>query len=412
MAAPTGASLKECLTAALGGDGPDTARWASAWRMRCRLQPAGGPGTKVMPPTYLDDRRPDDRRPIYIEEERRIGTSEHRCVLLDSVASQANRLEEALANSISAGDLRLPVIQVDQRDFGTFSGLQFSHRCFDAWIEDARLDGRRFGESELFKQLATSTRHRVTVLMETFPAGIVLGCWASRSKDPQGAARLPRILASEIIAVDAVKGARPASRIDRHPVSAGVTLWESEDRGERWTLQESRAVKLKDKPKPFGKERGQPAGAGYGNQPPGLAKHGGITMDHALQIATVSLPGLRECRFPIDGGERGLARDVAGRLMLAALALRMLAMQVERGYDLRSGCLLVPEHEPTIELVGRLGQTVASWPLIEASTDELLEETISTGADQGLHWDKTELRLSASDEQLELLRQSLAQAEA
>jgi CRISPR-associated protein Csb1 len=356
-----------------------------------------------MPPTYAPERQGDP--PAYIGEKRRIDGAEHECVLLDGIASQANRIESALAVRVQAGEIPLPTIAVDQGEFGLHSGLDFSHRCFDAWIEDAQIDGRRFGETALFKRLAASpSRHNLTALMETFPVGILLGCWASRKKNPQGTTRLARILGSEIIAVDAVRGSRPASRIDRHHVSSAVKLMRTTDTSnDRFSLASSQDGKT-----PKGAEN--PSELGYGNVTPSVAAHGGITMDRAIQIATVSLPALRECGFPDAEGKRDLTRDVAGRMMLTALALRMLALQVEHGYDLRSGCLLVPEEEPTVELVGRLGKTVAAWPLISMVTDDLLADAIAAGAKQDLSWSGQRIQLAVSEVQLELLRQSLAES--
>ncbi|HXB63953.1 MAG TPA: type I-U CRISPR-associated RAMP protein Csb1/Cas7u [Solirubrobacteraceae bacterium] len=410
------------LAAALGGEGPDNARWASALRLRCRLQPAGGPGTKVMPPTYAPERQGEP--PQYVRERRRIGDEDHECVLLDGIASQANRIEAALAARVRAGEIPLPTIEVDQEEFGRHAGLEFSHRCFDAWIEDARLDGRRFGDTEIYKQLGASiSRHDLSTLMQVFPVGILLGCWASRSKNPQGTTRLARILSSELLAVAAVEGRRPASRIDIHNVSAAIALYKPRDGDERFTLDETRAAEEKGKPKLFRSgegtsKAGKPSSAGYSNVTPTVTPsstgegHGGITMSYALQIATVSLPALRECGFPSEDGAREHDRDVAGRTLLATLALRMLALQVEHGYDLRSGCLLVPEEEPRIELIGRLGKVEAAWPVVELSSEELLREAIDQGRGHGLSWEGQTIDLLASEAQMALLRRSLARGEA
>ena len=56
------------------------------------LQPAGGAGDKVFPPTYATR----DHTLKYAVEERRVDGKTVPTVLLDSVASQANRIEEAL----------------------------------------------------------------------------------------------------------------------------------------------------------------------------------------------------------------------------------------------------------------------------------------------------------------------------
>ena len=61
---------------------------AAAFRLRLELQPAGGPGTKVFPPTHDGGE--------YAWETRRVQGQEQRCVLLNSVQSQANRMELAL----------------------------------------------------------------------------------------------------------------------------------------------------------------------------------------------------------------------------------------------------------------------------------------------------------------------------
>lgn len=59
---------------------------AAAIRLTVRLQPAGGPGSKVFPPTHSGG--------VYAWERRRIRKDEVvPTVLLDSVQSQANRME-------------------------------------------------------------------------------------------------------------------------------------------------------------------------------------------------------------------------------------------------------------------------------------------------------------------------------
>jgi hypothetical protein len=62
----------------------------TAIAVRCvnDLDPAGGPGDKVFPPTY--------EGAVYARETRVIDGERLPCVLLDSVQSQANRLEMAL----------------------------------------------------------------------------------------------------------------------------------------------------------------------------------------------------------------------------------------------------------------------------------------------------------------------------
>ena len=60
------------------------------------LEPAGGPGDKVFPPTHAIDDRNKNPGAKYAFETRRISGQDVMCVLIDSVQSQANRMEEAL----------------------------------------------------------------------------------------------------------------------------------------------------------------------------------------------------------------------------------------------------------------------------------------------------------------------------
>jgi hypothetical protein len=72
---------------------------AAAFRCRRRLQPAGGPGDKVFPPTFAGA--------VYAVEQRRVFGDDGKplpepktCVVLDTVQSQANRMEQALQEAI------------------------------------------------------------------------------------------------------------------------------------------------------------------------------------------------------------------------------------------------------------------------------------------------------------------------
>src|SRR5438876_9436438 len=88
-------------------------RGDAAIRRVQRLQPVGGAGDKIFPPTYPGEGRNDPPRHVF--EYRRIKGQNVLCVLIDSVQSQANRLEEALKAAREAG-LAFPVIAVDFAD--------------------------------------------------------------------------------------------------------------------------------------------------------------------------------------------------------------------------------------------------------------------------------------------------------
>ena len=108
-----------------------------------RLQPAGGVGDKVFPPTYPPPRGQEGTR--YAEETRWIsqGTGDPaptNCILVDSVPSQGNRLEEHALRSRAT--LGLPDIQVRFTGLANetpVSVMEAPHRVFDALLRDSEL---------------------------------------------------------------------------------------------------------------------------------------------------------------------------------------------------------------------------------------------------------------------------------
>lgn len=173
-----------------------------------RLQPAGGVGDKVFPPTYPTPRGQEGTR--YAEEIRWIaqGTGDPaptNCILVDSVPSQANRLEEHALRSRAA--LGLPDIQVRFTGLANetpLSVMEAPHRVFDALLRDSELGTEPFRNSTIGQSLINSTTSNATALLQYAPLTLLLGGWDSRRRS--GAFRLARALTSEIIAVDAHVG--------------------------------------------------------------------------------------------------------------------------------------------------------------------------------------------------------------
>jgi len=388
--------MLDLLSEMLGGEDAGELRGAAALRLRVRLQPAAGIGARIMPPTYSGA----NDRAVYLQEQRRVEDAVVDCVLLDGHASQSNRGELTLGSLMADGRVVIPDVVVDQGMFGRHSALEMSHRVFDAWVEDALVDGERFGETALYARLASVINRGVArPLVERFPAGLLLGCWASRRSNPQGSTRLARAITSEIIGYDVLHGKRAASRIDLHHVSTSVLLSERKDGAEsRFDIAEPKAKGAK-----------RPSEFGYGNVVPKEAAHGGVTVRFAEQQTVISLAALRAVRMAELGvSERpGPDVDLVARELLALLGLAMLEAQIEEGWDLRSGCQLVPESEPTIEVIGRLGTVVASAPLVGLGAVEALAAKTQEAVGKGIDWTVAPVELTASPQQLELLTRSL-----
>jgi CRISPR-associated protein Csb1 len=225
------ADLWQRLTAAVRGGG-------TAIRCTTRLTPAGGPGDKVFPPTFLNERG----HTVYATETRLIDGHAVECVLLDSVPSQANRLELALLTAQERGEIPLPLLATHIAGYGRVTVLEAPHRVYDAIFRDSTRDGVPFRQSALGQRLVAARPRQATALYEYCPTVLLLGGWDSHAGDSGRGAKMARALTSEIIGLHAMPGVRPASRLDPLgiTVSAGP-VYEAADPTETWTLDAAQA---------------------------------------------------------------------------------------------------------------------------------------------------------------------------
>jgi len=329
---------------------------AVAIRGTAVLEPAGGPGDKVFPPTHAVDDK--NKRPgaKYAFEKRRMDGGEVTCVLIDSVQSQANRMEEALQALWADKRIALPVISVDfssvAPEVGRVTSLTAPHRIADAILRDSLLQGQLFRLSDIGRSFTDASTRNATALFKVCPTGLVFGLWDSTGPKGGLGAKFQRALVSEIVGINAVAGSKTESRIDPlNILKKAADIYVAADENERWTTDVSKANKENGEPVKFGKE-GKPSEVNHGNVTPSIdSVAGGVTIDEARHTVVLSLASLRRLGFTAGAEE--------ARTVLAALGLLAVFAAESRGHDLRSRCLLVPKKGSALKLeaVGRDGST-------------------------------------------------------
>ena len=370
-----------------------------------RLQPAGGVGDKIFPPTYPGEQRGDPPRHVF--ERRRNDDKDVWCVLIDSVQSQANRLEEALLSAATDGDaLPLPYVTVDFSDAGLhplerITSLDAPHRVYDAILRDSFLDGVPFMQSEQGRRLAAAKPADATALLELSPTALIFGAWHSQGEGGGLGAKFPRALVSEIIGVDAPvevemdprartseprnAGRRTGSRIDPLGVLRKVEVFKGPA---GWSTEQDGAGK--------GAKKVRPSEINHSNIAPSIQPLG-VTCAYAEHRAVITLAGLRRLRF--GGG----ARDTAGRALLAALGLVALCEQDAYGYALRSRCDLVCDGAAPLEIVHADG-TTETIELDRAEARELYLEAYRNA--EKADFDFRSLTLTPQPKLVEIVRRS------
>jgi CRISPR-associated protein Csb1 len=261
----------------------------SAAAIRCvqRLRPIGGPGDKVFPPTYAGG--------IYAVENRRIEDKIVSCVLLDSVQSQANRMEEALQDAFlpnwrelavgcEALACDLPIVAVHVDKHGWVTSLTVPHRIHDAILRDSEIEEekgqkKRFRDSRIGQDIVKSRIYDASAFYKYCPTALLFGTWDSTAGEGLDSAKIPRAVVSEIIGVNITAGVRTGSRIDPLGIKAqSATIYRRTDRG--WALKdgdtwigapEDQIEKDKSgNPKRFGK--GKPSDINHGNVTPDMPR--------------------------------------------------------------------------------------------------------------------------------------------
>lgn len=396
---------------------------AAAFRCVTEYQPAGGPGDKVFPPTYEGGK--------YAVETRVIDGQPVPCVLLDSVQSQANRMELTLLEAVRDKSIELPLVVVhfnDERLKKKFSvtSLEAPHRVADALFRDSVLGNVIFRKSDKGQLLDHADVRNATGLFGLCPTALLFGLWDSTGPRGGMGAKFQRAMVSELVGIQSLRGIATGGKVD----SVGIlikagTLYQRKDASAgapTWTLNAALAREEKGKKVLVGKE-GKPSEVNLGGVTPDFAYakqnnrmlyeddgtpriKGGFTVVKALQATVLSLTALRRLRFPLNGAsDSDHAVDVTARTVLAALGLLAAAQARYQSADLRSRCHLVAIEKPLWELLETPGETPKRFQVTGTDAVGLFNDAVAKAKKAGLPWEN-EISLRPSDELLELVCRS------
>jgi len=378
----------------------------AALRRRQVLQPVGGKGDKIFPPTYPGEGRNAPPRHVY--ERRRLNGADIWCVLVDSVQSQANRLEECLLAAIADG-IPIPYVEVDFTGamldgISKITSLDAPHRVYDAILRDSLYNGTPFMESDVGQRLAKAKAADASALLETSPTALLFGAWHSTGQGGGLGAKFARCLISEIVGIDVpvedvvvnqrtgeveiqTSGRRTGSRIDPLGVLRKVRVFKGEN---GWSTTKAVAGK--------NAKEVRPSEINHGNIAPSVQPLG-VTCDHIEHSVVLSLAALRRLHFG------GAEKEVAGRSLLAALGLVALTEQDTRGYALRSRCDLVCDGRAPLEIVRSDGSTEAI-AIDRTQARTLYDAAYLAALGAGFALSPKPLELKPQDKLVEIVRES------
>ena len=364
---------------------------ASAMRIVVRLRPANADGL-VYPPTYEQGRH--IFRPAWIEGQ------EREAVLLDSVQSQANRIELAVLDAYRRGQIEYPDIELvvnAQTGKEVYSVLELSHRVYDAALRMSTIDNIPFSESEIGKAIHSARTEKASQLYKHAPMTLTLGGWDSHGGGGPLVAKLPRLITSEIVGLDAKPVTRAAVKFDPMDIRKDAgPLYESNNPNHRYETDKKKAV---EKSKEY-----KPSEVGLGSVP-SLSEHGSVITE-AVQTSVVSCAAVRRLRFELENESYENSRDLAGQTAVVALGLFGLLSQMDSGYYLRSGCDLIPVDEPKLEIIGRTLNDVETHAIDSEEARKAFKKALEAAKESELHWRSKPITVEADERLVTLVERS------
>jgi CRISPR-associated protein Csb1 len=224
-----------------------------------------------------------------------------RAVIIDTVGSQANRMEPLFKEQPYTDLVPQVIIRAGSKSVNL---LDAGHRAADAIVRYSALGSELHQAFDAYQETGDGRP-----LAKIAPTSLVFGAWDSRDSQ----AKLPRLVASTIRAYDVIALTRSAQYI---PPVDYINLGLLEDPEDKKVLDAASEL-------------------GFRHAPAGGTHGGVIVRGEIRREATLSLVGLRAL------GPKGREGDSLRRYILG---LALVAITFDQEHNLRQGCLLV--HDP------------------------------------------------------------------
>jgi len=360
-----------------------------ALTLKQRLLPVEGEGGVIFPPTYADIGYNVNTMPD--------GTKR---VTIDSIPSQANRMEGALAGEPYREllpDVRIKVqnkeVNVDGKEETYFKQLSLlvdmAHRAADAAVhscpELAKLSLGAFGQ---LKRFGDASR-----FLTFAPTTLVFGAWDSRGRTQE---KLPRLIKSDIIAHDV------AVLYSASQYTSIIKKLSEDDRTELEKFAKANNKKLSnigldDAPSTFRKvsDAAEKEIKKFKDGTFNPERHvlGGIVANGPIErTLTLNLIALRRLHGRRDATETDW--DSTSNVQRYVLGLSLIAAAAEPELFLRSGCLLRIAEDDQWHVVPRRGAEAAVDLSSRESIEAITRYASSAASRSRPHWKSGEFEFS------------------
>lgn len=285
---------------------------AVAFTVREKLLPVQGKDAPVFPPTFAPPEGDKDKKPSYVIDE--VGGSLGKVAVIDSVGSQANRLEPIFKDPPYSSLVPQVIVRIGERPVNL---LDAGHRAADALIRFSAIGDQIESAFATYRSTGSALP-----LARLSPTSIVFGVWDSRSTQ----SKLPRLVSSTIRATDVAELKRSAQFFSSFE---------------------------KDEAEAIEPDNDHRSSIGMNSVPAPRGLGGVIVNGEIIRDAILNLIPLRSLSAGDPEQTRALQRYILG--------LALAAFSAPTQLYLREGCLLTADasQPATFELVQRTGQREA-----------------------------------------------------
>lgn len=342
-------------------------RGPSALVLKEYLQPAAlGTDAVIFPPTFAPERKERKGKPALEEDEENDndvaekpsgqsgyiidGRGESNVCILDTVGSQANRMEPIFKREKYKPLVPQILISLEGRPTPT-NLLDLGHRAADAFVRSTEL------AEDLAKAFRDFSKGDALPLAKIAPTTLVFGAWDSRAS--ASGAKVPRLIDSTIRAFDVTRLTRTA---------------------QYWAELEPEEI---DAIMPGPVKKNDPRSkAGFLDAPSGRTHGGVLVRGDIVRTTIVNFTALRNL---------AAANQEKDSLLLYILGLALVAaLAPDDNLFLRQGCLLVASSKPAQrKLIYRDG-TTEDWVVPFKDVEEFAKkaaEEFKVGPDREVHFD-------------------------
>jgi len=309
-------------------------------------------------------------------------------VILDSIQSCANRMEDAAEDALKRKLFALGNAAIRFKNGSVYSSFRMPHRIHDAAMRDCTINGVDFAYTDIGKKLYGSDLEVAAKTAFQFcPCALLFGCWCSQVNNTSRGFKSGRFAINEVFAAYVSETHRTGGRMDPLKIEDKFEIEKKDEYGSPWSIskvkktveeavqedQEGDEVRRNKKEKTSKKKASE---IGHCNIPPSMRDKTGNFLAGGVSVKWIKDRFTIHLKKTFEYATGNNEEDVLVRKYLVFLGM-YLFIEKSQKYEMRSGCSLDRTGPETIFNFSTYGK----FEPFELTSEEALELCIHASVD-------------------------------